>query len=628
MPGDVFSYVFLAVNDFPTYLTDYKKYLDVTGKLSAYSKEIDQINKTYHTDIENLFKDLMDGEVVMAFADNQSLMSDSLKSDYLFIKTKSSSLTEEKMNGFIAQIARSQNLEPETYKSTCSIDAETSYPVYNIPIKQMGSLLFGDLFGKINTKFFTYIDNYIIFSSSKNALKNLHHANLLKKTLANDSFYKSYTENLDSKSNFLFYIDLSRAKDFAASYMNKDIAKCFNSNFETFQRLDAISCQISVSRGMLYNSIIIRYNPEIKERTHTVWESRLDSTLSQKPVFLINHITEEKEIFVQDDGGTIYLLNSAGRILWKNHISEKIISEIYQVDAFKNKKLQYLFSTKNYIYLIDRDGNYLDRYPIKLQAPATNGISYIDFSGKGEIRIFVACSDKKVYCYTIDGNIIKDWNFDKTDHFVYSPFLFFKVTDKDYIAFADTLKCYVVDRKGKERFKINDYFARNRDSRLFFEAKNPETEDRIVTDAIDGTICYISLDGTVKKKSFGQFSEKHFFEFKDMDVDGYCDYIFLDDDELTVFNKLKKKMCSYEFQETPTYRPVFYEFPGGKKNKIGIVCGSENKIYMIDREGNLPKGFPLDGFTPFSISHFEAGKRNYNLIVGNKDGFLYNYEVY
>ena len=393
------------------------------------------------------------------------------------------------MNGFIAQIARSQNLEPETYKSTCSIDAETSYPVYNIPIKQMGSLLFGDLFGKINTKFFTYIDNYIIFSSSKNALKNLHHANLLKKTLANDSFYKSYTENLDSKSNFLFYIDLSRAKDFAASYMNKDIAKCFNSNFETFQRLDAISCQISVSRGMLYNSIIIRYNPEIKERTHTVWESRLDSTLSQKPVFLINHITEEKEIFVQDDGGTIYLLNSAGRILWKNHISEKIISEIYQVDAFKNKKLQYLFSTKNYIYLIDRDGNYLDRYPIKLQAPATNGISYIDFSGKGEIRIFVACSDKKVYCYTIDGNIIKDWNFDKTDHFVYSPFLFFKVTDKDYIAFADTLKCYVVDRKGKERFKINDYFARNRDSRLFFEAKNPETEDRIVTDAIDGTIC-------------------------------------------------------------------------------------------------------------------------------------------
>ena len=78
-----------------------------------------------------------------------------------------------------------------------------------------------------------------------------------------------------------------------------------------------------------------------------------------------------------------------------------------------------------------------------------------------------------------------------------------------------------------------------------------------------------------------------------MDVDGYCDYIFLDDDELTVFNKLKKKMCSYEFQETPTYRPVFYEFPGGKKNKIGIVCGSENKIYMIDREAKPAQRFSI-----------------------------------
>jgi hypothetical protein len=378
----------------------------------------------------------------------------------------------------------------------------------------------------------------------------------------------------------------------------------------------------------MYNSIIIRYNPEVKERTHTVWESRLDSTISQKPVFLINNVTEEKEIFIQDDGGTIYLLNSAGRILWKNHISEKITSEIYQVDAFKNKKLQYLFSTRNYIFLIDRDGNYIDRYPIKLQSPATNGISYIDFGGKNGQRIFVACSDKKVYCYTIDGNIVKDWKFNNTDNFVYSPFLFFKVKDKDYIVFADTLKCYILDKKGAEKIKMKEYFPRNRESRFFYEPKNPETEDRIVTDAVDGTIFYIYLDGSLKKKSFGEFSENHYFEFKDIDVDGYCDYIFLDDDELTVFNKLKKKMFSYEFHETPTFRPVFYEFPGGKKNKIGIVSESENKIYMIDREGNLQKGFPLEGCTPFSISHFDPEVRKYNLIVGNKDGFLYNYEVY
>ncbi len=628
LPGDVFSFLYMGINDLPAYLSDYKKYLDGIGKLNEYSKQLSQIKQMYNYDLETLFNGIMDGEVVMAFADNQSAGSDSLKEEYLYIKTKSNSLIQEKMNGLIFQIAQSQKKLPASYKSVCSIDAETSFPIYSFPVKNLGELIFGGTFGRINTSFFMYLNNYIVFSSSKTALKNLYHSTLLQKTLENDAFYKNYTENLDSKSNFLFYIDLSRAKDFASGFMNKEISGCFNENFEVFQRLDAISCQMSVSRGMIYNSIIVRYNPEIKERTHTVWESRLDSTISKKPFFLLNHITNEKEIFVQDDGNTIYLLNSTGRILWKNHIAEPIVSEVFQVDAFKNKKLQYLFSTRNYIYLIDRDGNYLDRFPVKLQNPSTNGISIYDFDKKGDMKIFVACSDKKVYCYSMDGNIVKGWEFDKTDDFVYSPFLFFTVSKKDYIVFADTLKCYVVDRKGKERVKINEFIPRNRECRFFFEPKNPETEDRIVTDALNGTIIYIYLDGSIKKKSFGEFSEKHYFEFKDIDVDGYCDYIFLDDDELAVYNKLKKKMCSYEFSETPTYRPVFYEFPGGKKNKIGVVCGSENKVYMIDREGNLPKGFPLEGCTPFSISHFETGERNYNLIVGSRDGFLYNYEVY
>ncbi len=63
----------------------------------------------------------------------------------------------------------------------------------------------------------------------------------------------------------------------------------------------------------------------------------------------------------------IYLINSAGRILWKINIPEKIISEIYQIDFYKNNKLQLLFNTKNHVYLIDRNGNFTDGYPFQKQ---------------------------------------------------------------------------------------------------------------------------------------------------------------------------------------------------------------------------------------------------------------------
>jgi len=627
LPGDVYAYVFLGINDFKRYLIDYKNYLEAGGKISEYNKEVNLIKKRFQVDVENLFGSILDGEVVMAFADNQLTDTNSIKSEYLFIKTKSRSQTEEIMNALISEIAQVQHRTPDSYKSACVIDAETSFPVYSLPVKQLSGLLFGKIFNRVPTSYFTYVDNYLVFSSSKVALTNLHHSYLLKKTLDNDAFYQSYTENLDSRSNFLFYIDLSRAKDFASGFLNKNLSESFNINFEVFRRLDAISCQMNVSRGMIYNSIIVRYNPEAKEKTHTLWESRLDSTISQKPYFLINHLTQEKEIFVQDDGQTIYLINRTGRILWKNNIPETILSEVFQVDAFKNKKLQYIFNTRNYIYLIDRNGDFLDRYPVKLKSPATNGLSITDYDKNGNFQIFVACSDKKVYCYTPDGNIVKNWKFEQTDNFVYQPVQFFKVNDKDYIVFADTLKCYILDHKGMEILKLNEYFPRNRESRFFFEPKNPETEDRLVTTAVDGSVRFIYFDGTIKKLSFNNFSQNHFFDYHDMDGDGYCEFIYLDKDELNIYNRLKKKICSYDFPETSLFMPVYYEFPGNR-HKTGVVCKNQNKIYLIDKDGNLPKGFPLDGCTPFSINHFNPSLRMYNLIVGNKDGFLYNYEVY
>jgi hypothetical protein len=466
----------------------------------------------------------------------------------------------------------------------------------------------------------------VVFSSSRKALKNLFHSVLLQRTLGNDYFYKTYTENLDSKSNLLFYIDVARAKEFVSGFMNKETSKAFNADFETFRKLDALSCQMNVSKGMIYNSIIVRYNPQIKEQTHSLWQSRLDSTLSQKPVCFENPKTKEKEILVQDDGNTLYLIGSTGRIIWKNHLPEQIRSEIFLIPGAKN--IRFVFSTRNYIYTIDHDGNFHDRFPVKLQSPATNGIGLSEPSKNGEFTMIIACTDKKVYCYKSDGNMNKNWKFDRTENPVYGSFQFFTQAKKSYVVFADTLKYYLTDLNGKETVKIKQLIPKNRHVRFFFEPKNKEHEARIVTDALEGTIVYLSLKGTLEKKSFGAYSGNHFFEYRDLDTDGSPDYIFLDDDKLTVINKLNKKICSFNLPDNSHHKPEFYEFPGGDKNCIGLVCEQENKIFLVDRTGNLPRGFPLEGNTPFTIQHFTEGKKTYNLITGNKDGFLYNYEVY
>ena len=63
----------------------------------------------------------------------------------------------------------------------------------------------------------------------------------------------------------------------------------------------------------------------------------------------------------------LYLLSNTGKILWKKNVKEKFLGDVLQVDYFANNKLQLLFVTENYIHVMDRNGNYLKDFPVKIK---------------------------------------------------------------------------------------------------------------------------------------------------------------------------------------------------------------------------------------------------------------------
>ena len=54
--------------------------------------------------------------------------------------------------------------------------------------------------------------------------------------------------------------------------------------------------------------------------------------------------------------------------------------------------------TANHIHLIDRNGNYVEKYPVKLRSPATNGLAVFDYDKNRDYRMFIAGSDRKDIC--------------------------------------------------------------------------------------------------------------------------------------------------------------------------------------------------------------------------------------
>ncbi len=512
LPKETHTYLWLSIPDFKKWNEQFNIYMEAIGKKQERDDILENIKKTCHFDFIKLINEISNNEFSIAVSTNYNT-KEATTDDFFFIMAiNNQSTVKETMDSLISAYARNSQKKYDDFHSTINIDKSLTKDIYISPITNIPQILLGKFFSICSTKYFIYIDNYLVFSDSKNSLQRFAYAYELKKTLSNETLYKSYTNMIEKKSNLLFYCDIARAKSFLLNFFNDDINKTFNNNYEIIQQLDALSFQLSPMENKLYANIYLRYSPEIKQNTHTIWESKLDTTISIKPTFVTNHNTGEKEIFVQDDANTIYLINDFGRILWKNtFVKERIISDVVQIDMFNNGKLQYLFSTKNYIYLIDRNGEIIEPFPIKLLSPATNGVSAIK-SGK-ETLLFIACTDKKIYCYTLNGKFCKNWKFEKTNHFVYQPIQYVSIDKKEYIYFNDSLNIYITDKNGKKLIDITSTIPVNQNARLYYEPKNRENDSRFLINDISGKINYIYLNGKVQTINFRKFSSTHYFSF-------------------------------------------------------------------------------------------------------------------
>ncbi len=288
-------------------------------------------------------------------------------------------------------------------------DDQIKVPVYLTPYRGFNSLLLPGFADKFDDSWFAFYDNFMITGSSYITVSRLLYDNLLNKTLANDITYRDFESTLPSIAGYFFYAVPSRAIDYLARWLDEDLVKSLKSNKTSLNKIQAVGYQFVASNDMLYNSLSVRFRGEVREESTTEWETLLDTVAAIKPFFFTNHLTGAKEIFIQDMRNNAYLINAAGRVLWKVSLRERIAGSIYMVDYLKNGKYQLLFSGRNYLHLLDRNGNYLERYPVKLRSPATNSLALFDYDNNRNYRLLIAGDDNLVYAYDINGNVVKGW---------------------------------------------------------------------------------------------------------------------------------------------------------------------------------------------------------------------------
>ncbi len=501
-------------------------------------------------------------------------------------------------------------------------DDQTSIPVYTEGFNGLGSVLMPGFAPGFIDSCFTFYDNYLVTGNSFATLTRFLYDNMLNKTLANDIYYREFEKTIPSRTDFLFYCVPSGCLEYLAEFLDKKTVEALKENRSSLGKIESVGFQLASINGMTYNNLSVGYREEAREQSVTEWETLLDTTAAIKPFFFTNHNTGSKEIFIQDIRNNIYLINTAGRVLWKAPIQERIFGTVYMVDYYRNGKYQLLFSGRNYLHLIDRNGNYVDRYPVRLRSPATNSVALFDYDNNRNYRLVIAGEDKSVYEYDKSGNVVKGWEPFRTAGTVVSEAGYFKVSGKDFIVVADESSIYFLDRSGKERMRPGDAVTRAAGSALRLV---PGSDPALVCTSPDGTLQTISFNGDVRKFSFRKFSFDHSFDFFDVDGDGFGEYVFIDKGNLYLYDNNLKEMFSKDFSSEKLGGPINFIFSSHDR-KIGVFDVNKNLIYLIDSKGEIMKGFPLRGASMFSIGKLGTAD-DWNLIVGGTDRFLYNYKL-
>jgi hypothetical protein len=501
-------------------------------------------------------------------------------------------------------------------------DDQVKIPVYRTSLTGLIKVLLPGFAPGNSETYVSFYDNFMITGSSFNTISKLLYDNILNKTLANDLTYRDFENTLPSRAGYFFYCIPSRIIDYFAGFLNQDIINGLQANRGSLAKIQAVGYQFASSNGMIYNSLSVKFKEVAREESNTEWETLLDTTASIKPFFFTNHITGAKEIFIQDLKNNTYLINAAGRVLWKVPLNERIISSVYMIDYFRNGKYQLMFSGKNYLHVLDRNGNYVERYPVKLRSPATNSMVMFDYDNNLNYRIFIAGEDRLIYSYDKTGSVIKGWKPFRTTGTVEADINYFKVSGKDYIVAADDKSVYFLDRSGNKRVSLNEQVTKARGSALRL---NTGSDPYAICSAPDGTIQQIYFDGTVKKFNIRKFTGDHYFDFFDIDGDGWGEYIFIDKGILYLYNHNRSEIFTREFGSDYLGGPITFTFSASDR-KIGVFDMNKNLIYLIDKSGNTMEGFPLRGASMFSIGKL-SDKSGWHLIVGGTDRFLYNYKI-
>jgi hypothetical protein len=463
------------------------------------------------------------------------------------------------------------------------------------------------VFNSENDFSYAYVNDDAVFLFSKaNGLQYyfecLGSNNFLGK---NPDFMNYAGDNLLQECNFLYYenCDLIKYSNYPRLLNSMEL----NTGEDVLSKL-SLTCKNYQSHLQFRINGTHAKQKEISETdSKSLWSFATDSVIYSNAYIFKNHLTQENELCFQDESGIVYLISSTGNLIWKKKITEKIESTIYTVDIFKNGKLQLLFNTANYIHLLDRNGKYVQGYPVRMPSRITSNITLLDYENTKDYRLLIACADRKIYSYTLYGIKTEGFVPVKTDTEVTLPMHYVRVGASDYLVTADVSgKLYAFSRKGLGRIDFKNKTIEYLKQLYILPGNNLENTKVIYVDDKNNMLNKISLTDKKETLKLGDDLNGFHASFGLVDDDAQTDVLVYGNGALYTYDLFSAKLME-SFNEQAVYNDAQLV---STANNDWVVAYDKagSKIDMINKEGKVISSIQNASRKPLVNNLFKDGK--------------------
>ena len=428
-------------------------------------------------------------------------------------------------------------------------------------------------------------DNIEINAPSKgvmrNILEDIENDNVWGKSIKMKNKFDLTVKGADEGvfSNFSKYSKL------VFDLLNDEGRTEYGRNLKNFNLFDFISFQktITADRNIFEGFITFKNSDNVVANDEEVMllneelVYQHNTKIVSKPFIVKNHTTGGRELIFQDSINNVCLISSNRELLWMVKLDSVLNSDIYQIDMFRNGKLQFMFTSGNQLFLVDRNGGNVEGFPIHLDG-IVKGLSIFDYNNNKKYRFLITMINGDLILVDPTGKQLKPWDPIKLNSPCVQLPEHASINNKDVIVtVSNDSKIHCLNRRG-EYYKGFPLSVGLQEINGFYVNKKTNFGNSIIElFSKSGQSVTINFNGELISKNEYKGKVKGDFTFI---MDGSNFVYTIDSEYTTSAYTLKNQLI---FEEYDTHSELQYYSLSSDKDLVLANDGSLSKMYSNNK---------------------------------------------